>query len=233
MEGSLVAYKVFSNGSVLNASEINDNLMNQSIAVFSNAAARTAAISSPVEGQMTYLEDVNLYQAWNGTSWVSPFGLTLIKSQVLGSGISTVTISDVFSADYDDYKIIINGGTASTSLLLNMTLGASTTGYYLARQAVRYDTVAQTLNTNNNSANWTGVGSGETTGVNGSLELLEPFLASRTKINTWRMSQGTTGSSGAGAGYHDVAASYTSFTLATNTGTISSATIKVYGYKKA
>jgi hypothetical protein len=69
MEGSLVAYKVFSNGSVLNASEINDNLMNQSIAVFSNAAARTAAITSPLEGQMTYLEDTKQVFIYSGSAW--------------------------------------------------------------------------------------------------------------------------------------------------------------------
>jgi hypothetical protein len=69
MEGSLVAYKVFTNGSVLNASEINDNLMNQSVMVFSNAAARTAAITSPVEGMLTWLEDVNRYEVYT-TTWV-------------------------------------------------------------------------------------------------------------------------------------------------------------------
>ena len=68
MEGSLVAYKVFTNGSTLQASELNDNLMKQSVAVFSNAAARTAAITSPVEGQMTYLEDDNLLYIYN-TDW--------------------------------------------------------------------------------------------------------------------------------------------------------------------
>ena len=93
MEGSLVAYKVFSNGSVLNASEINDNLMNQSVAVFSNAAARTAAISSPVEGQMTYLEDVDRYDSYIGSSWLpvlSPGGWTsytpTITNLTLGNG---------------------------------------------------------------------------------------------------------------------------------------------------
>jgi hypothetical protein len=70
MEGSLVAYKVFTNGSVLNASEINDNLMNQSVIVFSNAAARTAAITSPVEGQITWLEDVDRYETYSGSAWV-------------------------------------------------------------------------------------------------------------------------------------------------------------------
>jgi hypothetical protein len=65
-----MAYKVFTNGSVLNASEINENLMNQAIAVFSNASARTAAITSPVEGQLTYLEDTAAYESFDGSSWV-------------------------------------------------------------------------------------------------------------------------------------------------------------------
>jgi hypothetical protein len=70
MEGSLVAYKVFTNGSTLQASEVNENLMQQVTATFSNAAARAAAITAPVEGQVTYLEDSNSYQYWNSSSWV-------------------------------------------------------------------------------------------------------------------------------------------------------------------
>lgn len=70
MEGSLVAYKVFTNGSVLNASEINDNLMNQSVMVFSNSTARAAALTSPLEGMLTWLEDVNRYESYDGTAWV-------------------------------------------------------------------------------------------------------------------------------------------------------------------
>jgi hypothetical protein len=71
MEGSLVAYQVFTNGSTLQASELNENLMQQSIATFSNSAARTAAITSPVEGQMTYLLDLDVYESWSGSAWVS------------------------------------------------------------------------------------------------------------------------------------------------------------------
>jgi hypothetical protein len=71
MEGSLVAYKVFSNGSVLNASEINDNLMNQSVMVFSNAAARTAALTTPVDGMLTYLEDSDTYESYTSGSWIT------------------------------------------------------------------------------------------------------------------------------------------------------------------
>ena len=71
MEGSLVAYKVFTNGSVLNASEVNDNLMNQAVITFSNSAARASAITSPVEGMLTYLADTQTYESWDGAAWVA------------------------------------------------------------------------------------------------------------------------------------------------------------------
>jgi formylmethanofuran dehydrogenase subunit A len=64
-----MAYKVFSNGSVLNASDLNDYLMNQSVMVFSSSAARASALTSPTEGMMTYLEDTNRFQYYTGTAW--------------------------------------------------------------------------------------------------------------------------------------------------------------------
>jgi hypothetical protein len=66
-----MAYKVFSNGSVLNASDLNDYLMNQSVIVFNSSAARASAITSPVEGMITYLTDTDVYQFWNGSAWTS------------------------------------------------------------------------------------------------------------------------------------------------------------------
>jgi hypothetical protein len=65
-----MAYKVFSNGSVLNASDLNDYLMNQSVVVFSSSAARASAITSPLEGMLTWLQDTNKYQYYSGSDWV-------------------------------------------------------------------------------------------------------------------------------------------------------------------
>jgi hypothetical protein len=131
MEGSLVAYKVFTNGSVLQASEVNENLMQQAVATFSNSAARTAAITSPVEGQLTYLLDVDRYEHWNGSEWISPFGLTLLSSAVL-SASSGVSFNNVFSSAYQNYQIYWNG-TASTSVgvYLRIRVGGvdATSGY--------------------------------------------------------------------------------------------------------
>jgi hypothetical protein len=44
--------------------------MNQSVIAFSNATARSSAITSPIEGMVTWLEDVNRYDSYNGTAWV-------------------------------------------------------------------------------------------------------------------------------------------------------------------
>jgi hypothetical protein len=123
MEGSLMAYKVFTNGSVLNASEINENLMRQSVMVFSNAAARTAAITSPVEGMLTYLEDVDRYEHWNSSAWVSPFGSTLIASQTF-TNQATVSLNNVFTSTYRNYEVFVSfSGTVGAQFLMRFRAG--------------------------------------------------------------------------------------------------------------
>jgi hypothetical protein len=106
MEGSLVAYKVFTNGSVLQASEINDNLMRQSVMVFSSSAARAAAITVPLEGMLTWLEDVNRYESYNGTAWVIPFGTRLLNTTTFTSATSVI-VDNVFSSQYDAYQVLL------------------------------------------------------------------------------------------------------------------------------
>lgn len=64
-----MAYKVFSNGNALNASELNTYLMNQAVISFANATARDATLTSPIEGQLVWLEDANKYVYYSGSSW--------------------------------------------------------------------------------------------------------------------------------------------------------------------
>jgi hypothetical protein len=128
MEGSLVAYKVFTNGSVLNASEINDNLMNQAVMVFSNSAARTAAITSPVEGMLTWLEDVNRYESYDGSVWVNNSPGEVLISSTTFSAQSSVNFDNVFSSLYDNYKIqtSLTAGTAFAEIIFRMRAGGVT-----------------------------------------------------------------------------------------------------------
>jgi hypothetical protein len=129
MEGSLVAYKVFTNGSVLNASEINDNLMNQSVMVFSNATARSAALTSPIEGMLTWLEDVNRYENYNGTAWVelgSAPGSVLLSTTSFTAASSVSPGSGTFSSTYDSYTVIFHAS-VSAQLSLQYRLGNGVT----------------------------------------------------------------------------------------------------------
>jgi hypothetical protein len=64
-----MSYKTFVNGFPLNASELNEYLMSQVVAVFVDSTARSAAIETPLEGQLTYLSGSNVYQYYNGSAW--------------------------------------------------------------------------------------------------------------------------------------------------------------------
>jgi hypothetical protein len=64
-----MAYKDFTNGSVLPASDVNTYLMDQMIMTFANSTARSTAISTPLPGMITYLADTDTFEYWDGTTY--------------------------------------------------------------------------------------------------------------------------------------------------------------------
>jgi len=125
MEGSLVAYKVFTNGSVLNASEINDNLMNQSVMVFSNSTARAAALTAPVEGMLTWLEDSNKYQYRNGSgAWVDLGGGGAILQIVSVTKSDTFSVASTSMTDMTGLTASITPSSSSSKVLVILSLGS-------------------------------------------------------------------------------------------------------------
>lgn len=70
-----LGFKTFTTGEVLTAGDTNGYLM-QGVLVFASAAARTSAITSPQEGQVSYLKDTDATEYYNGSSWTSLGGLT-------------------------------------------------------------------------------------------------------------------------------------------------------------
>ena len=61
-------FKLFADGNVLLASEVNEYMAQQMIMVFASAAARDAAILSPSEGMFAFLKDVDKLTVYK-TSW--------------------------------------------------------------------------------------------------------------------------------------------------------------------
>ena len=63
-------YREFIAGEVLDEDAINDYLL-QGVLVFAGTAARGSAITSPVEGQFSFLKDSDSTEFWDGTQWVA------------------------------------------------------------------------------------------------------------------------------------------------------------------
>jgi hypothetical protein len=159
------------------------------------------AIKTFTDGEVLTASDTNTYLANSG--------LVFVKQQTIGTGVSSVTVSDAFSATYDNYKVTINGGTCAGSAAISLQLGASTTGYYLGLAYLTYSTNTFNVLSVNNGANFTYAGEGGTTNNVVNLELMNPFNARIT--NLLGFYPGSVG--GTIAGYHSVASSYTSFTF--------------------
>jgi hypothetical protein len=159
-------------------------------------------------------------------------GLVLISSTTIGSAVSSVVISNAFSATYDNYKILVSGGTASANTDIDLKLGASATGYYYGRSAIVYSSGSQSnYNGNNVSSFIGGIGKGESTGLHLVADLISPFLAKNTIVASYFIDGQTAGFAGSYAGFHNSAVSYSDLTVTVSTGTMTGGTLKVYGYK--
>jgi hypothetical protein len=82
-------YKLFNTGDVLTAAQVNTYLQEQTVMVFANSTARTTALSGVLaEGMMSYLQDTNAVEVYNGSSWVNVGNAGDITEVQAGVGIS-------------------------------------------------------------------------------------------------------------------------------------------------
>jgi len=66
-----VPRKVFVAGEILTAADVNTNLADQAVMTFAGTAARGSAIGTAVEGMVTYLEDTDQLEVYDGSDWLS------------------------------------------------------------------------------------------------------------------------------------------------------------------
>ena len=103
-----MTYKVFANGNPLQASEINLNLMQQAIAVFTDATAREAAIAVPVNGQFAYLTGTSNLTKYTGAAWENAIVIPDTGTTVSEQGTSrTIVAGDANSFIYSTAAITI------------------------------------------------------------------------------------------------------------------------------
>jgi hypothetical protein len=160
---------------------------------------------------------------------MNQLGCFLVKTQAVGTGVSSVTVNNAFSADYDNYLVTWSGGTGSTGQLLQFRLDGSTTGYNnVLMYGSSYATPTPTGGSTNNGNAWGFAGWSDTNFGYLDIRLFGPFLSRFTGMANSYM--GST-NAGVGSGTHQVAASYTGFILFPNAGTLTGGTIRVYGFR--
>ena len=154
-------------------------------------------------------------------------GMWLVKTQTVGIGVASVTVTGAFSADYDNYRIIYTDGVQSVNDRMNIRFGSSTTGYYAGFNGAFYATGLSNAGGVNNGAQMIiGGGDGNASAVNA--EIMLPFKA---KYTTTTFSAIFVDTAIVGAGRHAVATSFSAFTLLPGAGTMTGGTIRVYGYR--
>lgn len=160
----------------------------------------------------------------------TPQGLTLIKSQTIGSAVSTVSVTSAFNATYNAYKIVVSGGVGSATGNLQLKLGSSTSSYSYGfiYQNLSSGTPTGEVNQGGSSI-WNYVGGTTTNGLWMSVDLINPYLAKWTRL--YAVTGNGDSQGGILSGTHKVASSYTDFTLGAETGTLTGGEIRVYGYQ--
>ena len=159
--------------------------------------------------------------------------LALVKTQVVDTAVTSVTVTGAFSATYDSYKIVYSNGTASVvgylQIQLRTGVATSTTGYFSGFSGAAYAGASVGSAGTNNGSSWeyAAYGNGaDFATVN--MELINPFLARKTVMTNFGA---LANQPMLGGGYHNVATSYDQFVLTPDSGTLTGGTIRVYGYQ--
>lgn len=120
-------YKLFNTGDVLTAAQVNTYLMQQTVMVFASATARTTALSGVLaEGMISYLQDTNSTEVYNGSAWVAISATTPKVLQVLSTMKSdTFTTTSTSDVTITGLSQAITPSSASNKVLIIVSLAAS------------------------------------------------------------------------------------------------------------
>jgi hypothetical protein len=126
-------YKLFVTGDTLTAAQVNTNLMQQTIMVFANSAARTSALSAVLaEGMFSYLLDTNSTEFYDGAAW-QVFGVPeVLSNKILVSPEERTTVSATAATgtvnfDASTQGVLYYTTNASANFTLNVRGSSGTT----------------------------------------------------------------------------------------------------------
>lgn len=155
-------------------------------------------------------------------------GLVLVKTQTIGSGRLSVTVTDAFSSTFENYLITLAGGTSTASGRLGLQLGSTTSGYYGSFIYALTGGGAPAQVNDNNAAQFTHIASTGGSFLSAQINIHMPFTATQTTVSSQGVTYGTV--NGTYNGVLATSTSYSSFVFVCGSGTMTGGTIRVYGY---
>ena len=128
--GPNLGYKLFTTGAVLTASQVQQNLANQSVLFYADAATRdadTALTAALTEGMFCYLADTNTTAYYSGSAWVPLFQNQVLVSPKEQAAISASAVASPTNIDVSTASVQITTGAPAANFTLNVRGDASTT----------------------------------------------------------------------------------------------------------
>ena len=180
------------------------------------------AIKTFAVGEVLTASDTNTYLANSG--------LVYVTSTTVGTGVSSVTISNCFSSTYDNYMIRIAGMTGSaaadTSLQLSSITGSvyAYSGFYQFVGAAAMTTYGGTTTSMPIGTMGTTLNTQIIVEISGPNLAVAKYVDVRTASSNIRVSQG---------GQINSTTQATGFTVTPASGTLTGGIITVFGFRKA
>ena len=220
--------KVFTAGQVLAAADVNSFLMDQTVMSFAGSAARGSAIPTPTLGMYTHLEDALPRQEfWNGSTWRSPFGMTLISNTTV-TATPAVILDNIFSNEYQNYRINIKWTATCPAMRLEPRASGTTVNgnFHTAILGITYLGGASNIIQTNTTFAQINDGYAGSRGAQ-TLEIFDPTSNAETSYQIMGISE----VAHVGATSQLNGTVVTGLRISTSTGANFSATIRVYGYR--
>ena len=159
---------------------------------------------------------------------LNAIGMWLVKSQTVGTGVGSVTVTGAFSSDYDNYRVVFaNGTSAVNDNAISLQFGAAASHFANMRYDSYTGSGSGTLFTNAQVSAYVGLSSASTQ-QSYVCDIFAPNLAQFTKWSGMLTSNLYVGYSG---GVYAQTTQLTSFTFIAPAGGFTGGTIKVYGYR--
>jgi len=236
----------FTASQILTAEQMNQSART-GVPVFADSSARDAAFGGSgektlAEGQLAYLEDSNVVQYYDGSSWatVGPQTLSSGLNYVTGATFTTVTSvslpNSTFTSTYANYRLLFQVTAYSTDSTLSLRMRASGTddsaaSYIGAFLGVDRNTDAtRYLRTNN--ATSLALGTTKSVVLTAiSFDVYSPQLANKTHLlgNIYNTDGSGYQAAYSGAGTFDNTTSFDALSIIVSSGTMTGR-YRVYGY---